>query len=163
VVSGDAGVGKTALIEAGASYAVSAGIRVLRATGAQFEANVSFAGLHQVLFPRARPAITRCCSGSASSCGRWSPPAAAITPPAVHVPSALWLTRRSGRDGRGRRRLPGPVRAGTAGPGRRPEALRPGPHPWQGVYDALKADGYNVAVVQNPTLSLAGDVAATRR
>jgi hypothetical protein len=34
---------------------------------------------------------------------------------------------------------------------------------WQGVYDALKADGYNVAVVQNPTLSLAGDVAATRR
>jgi DNA replication protein DnaC len=29
VVSGDAGVGKTALIEAGASYAVSAGIRVL--------------------------------------------------------------------------------------------------------------------------------------
>jgi pimeloyl-ACP methyl ester carboxylesterase len=34
---------------------------------------------------------------------------------------------------------------------------------WQGVYDALKADGYNVAVVQNPTLSLAGDVAATHQ
>ena len=34
---------------------------------------------------------------------------------------------------------------------------------WQGVYDALKADGYNVAVVQNPTLSLTGDVAATRQ
>jgi pimeloyl-ACP methyl ester carboxylesterase len=33
---------------------------------------------------------------------------------------------------------------------------------WRGVYDALKADGYNVAVVQNPTLSLEGDVAATR-
>jgi pimeloyl-ACP methyl ester carboxylesterase len=32
---------------------------------------------------------------------------------------------------------------------------------WQGVYDALKADGYNVAIVQNPTLSLEGDVAAT--
>ena len=32
---------------------------------------------------------------------------------------------------------------------------------WQGVYDALKADGYNVAIVQNPTISLAGDVAAT--
>jgi pimeloyl-ACP methyl ester carboxylesterase len=34
---------------------------------------------------------------------------------------------------------------------------------WQGVYQALTADGYNVAVVQNPTLSLEGDVAATRQ
>ncbi|MFF3674436.1 alpha/beta fold hydrolase [Streptomyces sp. NPDC002120] len=34
---------------------------------------------------------------------------------------------------------------------------------WQGVYDALTADGYRVAVVQNPTLSLEGDVAATRQ
>lgn len=34
---------------------------------------------------------------------------------------------------------------------------------WQGVYDHLSADGYKVAVVQNPTLSLAGDVAATRQ
>ncbi|MDT7664705.1 MAG: hypothetical protein QOD04_4261 [Pseudonocardiales bacterium] len=34
---------------------------------------------------------------------------------------------------------------------------------WQGVYDLLKQDGYNVAVVQNPTLSLEGDVAATRQ
>jgi hypothetical protein len=32
-----------------------------------------------------------------------------------------------------------------------------------GVYDALKADGYNVAIVQNPTLSLEGDVAATHQ
>ncbi len=31
---------------------------------------------------------------------------------------------------------------------------------WQGVYDHLTADGYRVAIVQNPTLSLAGDVAA---
>ena len=34
---------------------------------------------------------------------------------------------------------------------------------WRGVYDHLVADGYRVAVVQNPTLSLAGDVAATRQ
>ncbi|MEE1805419.1 alpha/beta fold hydrolase [Streptomyces sp. BE133] len=34
---------------------------------------------------------------------------------------------------------------------------------WQGVYDALKAAGHNVAIVQNPTLSLDGDVAATRQ
>jgi len=34
---------------------------------------------------------------------------------------------------------------------------------WQGVHDLLTKDGYRVAVVQNPTLSLADDVAATRR
>ena len=33
---------------------------------------------------------------------------------------------------------------------------------WQGVHSLLKRDGYDVRVVQNPTLSLAGDVAATR-
>lgn len=37
VVSGDAGVGKTALLEAAMSYAVTAGLRLLRAVGAQFE------------------------------------------------------------------------------------------------------------------------------
>jgi pimeloyl-ACP methyl ester carboxylesterase len=34
---------------------------------------------------------------------------------------------------------------------------------WKGVYDILKNDGYDVAIVQNPTLSLAGDNAATRQ
>lgn len=34
---------------------------------------------------------------------------------------------------------------------------------WQGVYDHLSADGYQVAVVQNPTQSLADDVAATQQ
>ncbi|MFF1452115.1 alpha/beta fold hydrolase [Streptomyces sp. NPDC058274] len=33
---------------------------------------------------------------------------------------------------------------------------------WRGVYELLRADGYAVSVVQNPTLSLAGDVAATK-
>jgi len=33
---------------------------------------------------------------------------------------------------------------------------------WEGVYGILKRDGYNVTIVQNPTLSLAGDVAATK-
>jgi pimeloyl-ACP methyl ester carboxylesterase len=32
---------------------------------------------------------------------------------------------------------------------------------WKGVYDLLTADGYTVSVVQNPTLTLEGDVAAT--
>jgi len=34
---------------------------------------------------------------------------------------------------------------------------------WESVYSLLKKDGYNVAIVQNPTISLAGDVAATKR
>jgi pimeloyl-ACP methyl ester carboxylesterase len=33
---------------------------------------------------------------------------------------------------------------------------------WQGVYGLLTKDGFSVSVVQNPTLSLDGDVAATK-
>jgi pimeloyl-ACP methyl ester carboxylesterase len=33
---------------------------------------------------------------------------------------------------------------------------------WEGVFNILRKDGYDVAIVQNPTISLAGDVAATR-
>jgi pimeloyl-ACP methyl ester carboxylesterase len=34
---------------------------------------------------------------------------------------------------------------------------------WEGVYKILAKDGYEVSIVQNPTLSLADDVAVTRR
>jgi len=34
---------------------------------------------------------------------------------------------------------------------------------WEDVYKILKKDGYDVSIVQNPTLSLADDVAATKR
>ncbi|MEX1104193.1 MAG: alpha/beta hydrolase, partial [Dehalococcoidia bacterium] len=34
---------------------------------------------------------------------------------------------------------------------------------WEGVYKILRGDGYPVSVVQNPTESLAGDVAITKR
>jgi len=34
---------------------------------------------------------------------------------------------------------------------------------WQGVYAILRKDGYDVRIVQNPTLSLDSDVAATTR
>ena len=34
---------------------------------------------------------------------------------------------------------------------------------WQGVYESLKKDGHTVSVVQNPTISLADDVAVTKR
>ncbi len=33
---------------------------------------------------------------------------------------------------------------------------------WRGVYDELRAHGHEVRVVQNPTVSLAGDAASTR-
>jgi pimeloyl-ACP methyl ester carboxylesterase len=32
---------------------------------------------------------------------------------------------------------------------------------WRGVYDILKNGGFSVSIVQNPTISLAGDVSAT--
>jgi pimeloyl-ACP methyl ester carboxylesterase len=32
---------------------------------------------------------------------------------------------------------------------------------WAGLYDILKEDGFDVSIVQNPTISLEGDVAAT--
>jgi pimeloyl-ACP methyl ester carboxylesterase len=34
---------------------------------------------------------------------------------------------------------------------------------WEGVYHLLKQEGFNVSIVQNPTLSLHGDAAVTRQ
>src|SRR6202008_2238040 len=34
---------------------------------------------------------------------------------------------------------------------------------WQDVYKILKKDGYNVTIIQNPTNTLADDVAVTKR
>src|SRR5215831_17689303 len=34
---------------------------------------------------------------------------------------------------------------------------------WEAVYETLKKDGYTVAIVQNPTITLADDVAFTER
>ena len=34
---------------------------------------------------------------------------------------------------------------------------------WQGVYELLKSDGFNVRIVQNPTITLEDDVTMTRR
>ena len=53
LLTGEPGVGKTALLDAAQERAMAAGVRVLRATGAQFEADVSFSGLNQVLLPLA--------------------------------------------------------------------------------------------------------------
>ena len=51
LLSGEPGVGKTALLDAAASEAAASGLRVLRAGGAEFEADISFSGLNQLLLP----------------------------------------------------------------------------------------------------------------
>src|SRR5262249_15559323 len=50
LVTGEPGVGKTALLRAAADAARES-TRVIRAAGVQFEAETSFSGLNQVLFP----------------------------------------------------------------------------------------------------------------
>ena len=51
LLTGDPGVGKTVLLDVTATHAAGSGSRVLRGTGAQFEVNVSYAGLNQIVHP----------------------------------------------------------------------------------------------------------------
>ena len=51
LLTGQAGVGKTALLDAAQQRATAVGVRVLRAVGTRFETDVSFSGLTQVLLP----------------------------------------------------------------------------------------------------------------
>ena len=51
LVTGEAGMGKTALLADAAEQARSAGIRVLPVTGRESESRLAFAGLHQLLRP----------------------------------------------------------------------------------------------------------------
>jgi hypothetical protein len=53
VLVGEPGVGKTLLLDAAANMAESAGARVLRASGVEFEAELSFSGLNQILLHQA--------------------------------------------------------------------------------------------------------------
>ncbi|WP_245771832.1 helix-turn-helix transcriptional regulator [Actinacidiphila guanduensis] len=53
ILSGDPGVGKSALLEAAARFARASAVTILRVTGAEFEARVSFAALNQALLPLA--------------------------------------------------------------------------------------------------------------
>jgi DNA-binding CsgD family transcriptional regulator len=48
---GEPGAGKTVLLDAAAEAAAEAGTWVLRAAGVEFEADLTYAGLHQVLLP----------------------------------------------------------------------------------------------------------------
>ncbi|HUA45346.1 MAG TPA: AAA family ATPase [Solirubrobacteraceae bacterium] len=54
LIRGDPGVGKSALLAIGAERASERGLRVLKATGVQSEAELPFAGLHQLLQPLVR-------------------------------------------------------------------------------------------------------------
>lgn len=55
LVTGDAGMGKTVLLTAAAHVAAErTGARVLRASGVEFETDLSYSGLHQLLLPVAR-------------------------------------------------------------------------------------------------------------
>lgn len=51
VLTGEPGVGKTALLRVAADRAVAAGTRVVRAEGVEFEATGVFSGLSQILIP----------------------------------------------------------------------------------------------------------------
>jgi len=51
VLVGDAGVGKTVLLTVAAAGAAEAGVRIVTVAGAQFEVDVSFAGLQQIVEP----------------------------------------------------------------------------------------------------------------
>ncbi|HEV7677973.1 MAG TPA: BREX system ATP-binding domain-containing protein [Candidatus Dormibacteraeota bacterium] len=51
VVRGEPGVGKTVLLEVAAEAAAARGMRVLRGSGVEFEAGVSYSGLNQLLLP----------------------------------------------------------------------------------------------------------------
>ena len=51
LLTGEPGVGKTALLVAAAEMATADGVRVIRGGGAEYETDVSFAGLHQLVDP----------------------------------------------------------------------------------------------------------------
>ncbi|MER5792659.1 AAA family ATPase [Streptomyces sp. NPDC001980] len=53
MLTGDAGVGKSALLDAAAARAAERGFRVVRVVGSAFEESVSFSALHQMLQPLA--------------------------------------------------------------------------------------------------------------
>ncbi|MGW5568124.1 AAA family ATPase, partial [Streptomyces tendae] len=51
LLTGEAGVGKTVLLDAVEAAAIRRGVCVLRAAGVQFEADIAYAGLNQLLVP----------------------------------------------------------------------------------------------------------------
>lgn len=63
LIVGDAGIGKTALLDAAANQARTLGLTVLRCAGVEFESRMSFAALNQLLLdvgPESEPALAVC-------------------------------------------------------------------------------------------------------
>ncbi|MEV0667934.1 ATP-binding protein [Actinomadura luteofluorescens] len=96
LLSGDPGMGKTELLDAAARAAESMGARVLRASGSEYETELSFAGLHQLLLPAVDtlpelPAPHRTALATALGLDRGEPPSR------LALTSALldWLRRLS--------------------------------------------------------------------
>jgi DNA-binding CsgD family transcriptional regulator len=88
LLSGDPGVGKTSLLDLAAVLAADSGIRLLRATGSQFEADISYAALHQLLLPCLPevPALSPLLAGAlnvALALGAGPPPAQLLVATAV--------------------------------------------------------------------------------
>ena len=112
---GEPGAGKTVLLDAAACEASKARTRVLRAAGVEFEADLAFSGLHQVLLPLADEfgqlsAAHRDALNVALGLGEGPPPdrllvstaaltmvrrAAAVSPVLVIVDDLPWLDRAS--------------------------------------------------------------------
>ncbi|MER5325331.1 ATP-binding protein, partial [Streptosporangium roseum] len=88
LLAGDPGVGKTSLLGQAAALATGSGGRVLRATGSQFEADISYAALHQLLHPclGAVPRLSPLLAGAlnvALGLGEGQPPAQLLVASAV--------------------------------------------------------------------------------
>lgn len=81
ILSGDAGVGKSALLDVAAGTAAASGYTVIRTAGAEAESEMGFAALtavvHQIGQTRSLPSSlgTRKHSKSLSACGRREHPA----------------------------------------------------------------------------------------
>jgi DNA-binding CsgD family transcriptional regulator len=115
VVSGDPGIGKSALVTEASRTAASMGMLPLATSGAQAEANLAFAGLHQLLRPvlahlDALPQRQRAALGAAFGMDSHATPepflialaalqllseAAAVQPLSLIVEDAHWLDRSS--------------------------------------------------------------------
>ncbi|MER6945890.1 ATP-binding protein [Nonomuraea sp. NPDC000554] len=88
LLAGDPGVGKTSLLDQAAALAAGSGIRLLRATGSQFEADISYAALHQLLLPclGEAPRLSPLLAGAlnvALGLGEGAPPAQLLVASAV--------------------------------------------------------------------------------
>jgi len=97
VITGEAGVGKTELLSAASASASGTGTRVVQAAGVEFEAEMSYAGLNQVLLPLLAkladlPAAHRDALNVALGFGEGQPPSRLVVSNA-----ALMLLRESAR------------------------------------------------------------------